>query len=76
MVERLTLFRPLWPAHMIIMPLYIVIVEILVEPYIDVDTGTQGYDITFDAVPDSYTDPLKGTNDHAGYRIYKSEQIY
>ena len=47
--------------------------EILVAPYIDVATGTQGYDITFDAVPDSYTDPIKGTNDHSGYRVYKSE---
>jgi hypothetical protein len=28
--------------------------------------------ITFPTIPDSYTDPVKGVNDVAGYRIYRS----
>lgn len=33
----------------------------------------QGYDLYWIPVPDEYQDPLKGTNDVAGYRIYRSE---
>ena len=46
---------------------------IQVELFADPEMGTQGFDITFTAVPNSYVDPIKGRNDWAGYKIYQSE---
>jgi hypothetical protein len=46
---------------------------IQVELFADSETLTQGFDITFTAVPNGYVDPIKGRNDWAGYKIYQSE---
>jgi len=48
--------------------------EILkVEPYAIAETGESGFDLTWTAVHDDYTDPGTGESDFAGYRIYRSE---
>ncbi len=43
------------------------------EPFADASTGSQGFNLTWQAVPDNYQDPGTGENDFAGYRIYRSE---
>ena len=47
--------------------------KLQVAPFADAEAGTQGFDITWRAVPDSYRDPGTGEDDFAGYRIYRSE---
>jgi len=41
--------------------------------FVDAETRAQGFDIAWKPIPESYVDPLKGTNDLAGYKVYKSE---
>ena len=43
------------------------------EPFADASTGTQGFTLAWQAVPDNYQDPGTGENDFAGYRVYRSE---
>lgn len=47
--------------------------ELKVDLFVDTEAGTQGFEITWTAVPANYVDPQKGTNDFAGYKIYQSE---
>ena len=44
-----------------------------VEQFADAEAGTQGFDLTWRAVPDNYRDPGTGEDDFAGYRVYRSE---
>lgn len=44
-----------------------------VDLFVDTEAGTQGFEITWTAVPSNYTDPETGANDFAGYKIYQSE---
>ncbi len=46
--------------------------EIKVTKFSDPATLKQGFDIAWNPIPASYRDPKKGSNDVAGYRIYKS----
>ena len=46
--------------------------ELEVSVYSEAGVG-QGFQIAWIPVPDDYLDPLKGVNDLAGYKIYKSE---
>ncbi len=48
--------------------------ELDVNIFADEEAGTQGHVISWQPIPDSYRDPIKGTNDHVGYRVYRSEQ--
>ena len=47
--------------------------KLVAEPFADASTETQGFTLTWQAVPDNYRDPGTGENDFAGYRIYRSE---
>lgn len=47
--------------------------ELGAELYVDTELGTQGFELTWMAVPAGYTDPKKGVNDFAGYKVYLSE---
>lgn len=47
--------------------------ELEVDIFVDTEAGTQGFELTWTAVPPSYVDPGKGVNDFAGYKIYQSE---
>jgi len=44
-------------------------------PYADIIDGkpSQGFELSWKAVPDDYRDPGTGEDDFAGYRIYRSE---
>ncbi|MDP6038957.1 MAG: hypothetical protein QGG64_10430, partial [Candidatus Latescibacteria bacterium] len=42
-------------------------------PFADASTSSQGFDLSWQAVPDNYQDPGTGENDFAGYRVYRSE---
>ncbi len=44
-----------------------------VEPFADAASRSQGVDLTWQAVPDSYRDPGTGEDDFAGYRVYQSQ---
>ena len=44
-----------------------------VVAFADAEAGTQGFDLTWRAVPDSYRDQGTGADDFAGYRVYRSE---
>jgi len=48
--------------------------ELMIVDFVDIENGTQGFDVSWKPIPDSYQDPIKGTNDLAGYKVYKSEQ--
>ncbi len=47
--------------------------ELEVQLFVDTDVGTQGFELTWNAVPANYVDPVKGSNDFAGYKVYHSE---
>ncbi|MDE2826153.1 MAG: hypothetical protein OXL40_02440 [Bacteroidota bacterium] len=47
--------------------------ELQVDLYVDTELGTQGFELMWTAVPPNYRDPITGTNDFAGYKVYRSE---
>jgi hypothetical protein len=48
-------------------------VNVFADPGDENNPPSQGYEIAWIPVPDDYVDPISGTNDLAGYYVYRSE---